>query len=136
MGPTSATGTISGLDKQCVPLIGCNCPGGGHGSLQVYGTYVLDTSVTTPFHDERAVVHVNPTHISIPSETILALSNVEIQITRRGCSEVLDTIHIAVPSDQNKVIQATSAKGYFSATLQPGQIDISTTSVAPDADHH
>jgi hypothetical protein len=131
----SATGSISGVDKQCF-LGACNCPGGGHGKLQIFGTYVLDQPVTTPFHDQREQVHVNPTHVSIPSETILALTEINVQITRKGCSQVLDTIHIAVPSDQNKVIQATSTNGYFVATFQPGQVDIATTNLAPDADHH
>jgi hypothetical protein len=132
----TASGTIYGLHKQCGPFNICNCPGGGHGNLHLFGTYVVDKLQTTPFHDERSVVHVNPTHISIPSETVLALTSVDIQITRKGCAQVLDTIHIAVPADQNKVVQATSANGFFVATLQPGQIDVSTTNLAPDADHH
>jgi hypothetical protein len=131
----TATGSVHGRSKQCVFGV-CNCPGGGHAKLRVFGSYVVDQVLTTPFHDEREVVHINPTHVSIPSETILALNTVDVQITRKGCSQVLDSIHIAVPSDRNKVVQATSANGYFEATLQPGQLDISTTSHAPDADHH
>jgi hypothetical protein len=37
----TASGTITGLDKDCVNLIvgrACNCRGGGHGTLQIFGT--------------------------------------------------------------------------------------------------
>jgi hypothetical protein len=44
----SASGSVFGVDKQCIPGSGffggggiCNCPGGGHGWLQIAGTYKL-----------------------------------------------------------------------------------------------
>lgn len=129
----SATGTITGLDEQCAGPF-CNCPGGGHGKLNVSGTYVTTQTVTSPFHDEREVTHVNPTHISIPSETILKLSSVDFQITRKGCTQVLDTVHISVPPDANRIIQADSTNGFFEVTLQPGQADVVTTKNAPNVD--
>lgn len=128
-GPVaSATGTVSGRDKQCVLGV-CNCPGGGHGKLRLFGTYVVSQTVTSPFHDERQVTHVNPTHISIPNDGLLKFNTVDLEITRQGCSKVFDTIHFAASSDPNRIIQATSTNGYFSATLQPGQVDVQSTDV-------
>lgn len=126
----SATGTISGLNKQCVLGV-CNCPGGGHGKLRLFGTYVISQTVTNPFHDEQQVTHVNPTHISVPNDPLLKFDTINLEITRKGCSKVLDTIHFAVPAEPNRIIQATSANGFFSATFQPGQVDVQNTDIAP-----
>lgn len=124
----TATGTITGLDTVCIGLFGAcaakNCPGGGHARLVLSGTYVVNQAVSRPFHDERDGVHTNPTHISIPSDTLLKLSAVDVRITRRGCARVLDTIHISVPSDASRIVQASSAQGLFTSVLQPGQLEI------------
>src|ERR1700747_3192827 len=48
----TASGTIYGLHMQCGPFGICNCPGGGHGNLHLFGAYVVDKVLTTPFHYE------------------------------------------------------------------------------------
>lgn len=49
--------------------------------------------------------------------------------------KIFDTIHISVPVERTQIVEVTSANGFI-ATLLPGQMDLATTGLAPDADCH
>lgn len=77
-----AQGTIVGLDTQ--GFIVKNCPGGGHGTLEVFGTYYLDKQHQEPFEYPQTSTlindngHVNfslPAEIALPASTSVAAIN-------------------------------------------------------------
>jgi len=58
---------------------------------------------------------VNPTHLPIPTETILTLAMVDVEITRNGCPQVIDAIHMAITVEHTQIVQVTSSGGYLIA---------------------
>jgi hypothetical protein len=111
-----------------------NCPGGGHGALHLFGTYMLPQSVKKPISDSKSTV-IRPgdvAHITTPSGSQIRTLKVHLNMSRLGCSQKFDSAEILVPEDQ-RIVEATSTSGFFNATVHPGQIDIENTKILPDA---
>jgi hypothetical protein len=126
-----AEGNIRGLDNQCIgggliPRI-CNCPGGGHGTLQIAGTYKVPQSNTANVANvpvgSYVLSHGNVTAI-LPSDAAVTVKSVTITVTRRGCPTVADTINIAMPPNPLQAVTQTSANGGFVSTFRQNQISI------------
>jgi hypothetical protein len=72
-----AQGTIVGLDKQGV--IVKNCPGGGHGRLEVFGTYFMDVEHKEPYeYPTQSTIVSEPARCTLPSEISLPLSTASV----------------------------------------------------------
>lgn len=161
----TATGTITGLDKQGV--IVKNCPGGGHAVLALTGTYAVDAAHTEEYkYPQTATLAYSKANFSLPVEVIIsrtaaaqfnsggwlasvgitgffeaaisAASNaiskstntttqssatvkyftVQVEIRRKGCAQIVDTITINIPSSDNQQVVQTSKQGMFKATYQ------------------
>lgn len=66
-----ASGSINGRNKDWLG----NCPGGGHGKLQVYGTYYMDTTHHEPYTYEQSVTMISDkVALSLPAEVALPVS--------------------------------------------------------------
>ena len=131
----SASGSIFGVDKQCVPGSGifghggiCNCPGGGHGWLQIAGTYKVQQSTTSDVSNailgSYVLSHGNVS-AQLPSDAAISIKSVLISISKKGCATAVDTIRIAAPSNSLQQVSQTSENGGFVATYRQNQLTIS-----------
>jgi hypothetical protein len=124
----TASGSITGLDKG---FLG-NCPGGGHGTLQLSGTYVLPQAVKKDISDSKKTV-IQPgstVHMSMPSGSQIQTKHVHLEMARLACTQQFDSVDIDVPEDQ-RIIQSNTEHGYFEITLHPGQIEVTNTQILP-----
>jgi len=87
----SASGTISGVDNQCVgggllPKI-CNCPGGGHGTFQIAGTYKVPVTTTNNVANSPVGSYVR-THRNVtavlPADAAVSIKSVAIKGNRKN----------------------------------------------------
>jgi|GEM_PF-6525235 len=139
----TATGTIRGRDRDCVPVVSqvlglitgpkysCNCPGGGHGALQLSGTYRVPVTSTDPAANGLAgafALTSESASYTLPSDTSLKLSNVIVEIHRKSCSAQFDALRINVPDNTNLAVSQASEKGYFSTKYQFGQLMLTKAS--------
>jgi len=130
----TASGTITGYDRDCITILGarvCNCRGGGHGALQIYGTYMVTQSVTSPYVLDRATVSREKADITLPSESGLKLTKCLIQVFRTGCNVAIDSVEMPIPEDQQTIVSQNSTKGYFRATIQKAQLTLTATDLLP-----
>jgi len=138
----SATGSITGRNRECY-IVGdvvrgltfgivnrrsvCNCPGGGHGSLRVFGTYkVTVDTVSNEKYELNPPVTMTGVHAfaTLPSDSSFSASMIMVDIKRQRCSEIFDRFVIAVPDNPNLGINHTSENGIFKATYRLGQLTI------------
>jgi hypothetical protein len=54
----------------------------------------------------------------------MSYRTVTVDIFRKNCPQILDTIQINVPVDQNQSVTVTSQQGLFKATLQKGSLEV------------
>ncbi len=122
----TASGTVYGIDKQC--FVACNCPGGGHGNLQIAGSYKVPVSTTSNVANapvgSYVLSHGNVTAV-LPSDAAVAIKSISISISKRGCPTVADTISIAMPANPLQAVAQTSANGGFVATYRQNQVSVS-----------
>ncbi|MDU0923283.1 hypothetical protein RXR22_23960 [Raoultella ornithinolytica] len=130
----SASGTIRGLDKDCLPgssLFGgytCNCPGGGHGTLMISGTYKTPNTNVTSLTDVtvgKYNISNRGVSLSLPSDAAVTKKAISISITRKNCPAVFDKVALALPTNPLQIATQTSSEGHFEATYQLDQVTIS-----------
>lgn len=124
----TASGSITGLDKQCVFGV-CNCPGGGHGTLNLTGTYVIPVTSTAPYNSASTVTAASDGSIVVPSADGLKLTSITIRFKRKGCGQVLDEATFTVPDDPNRNVQQTSRNGYFTVNYDRGNVTFAGTAL-------
>jgi len=125
----TASGSITGLDKGFMG----NCSGGGHGKLQLSGTYMLPQAVQKDIADSKKTV-IQPgsaVHMSMPSGSQIQTKHVHLVMSRLACTQQFDSVDIDVPEDQ-RIVQSNSEKGFFEVTIHPGQIEVTNTKMLPD----
>ncbi|UCI19917.1 hypothetical protein FJ970_02795 [Mesorhizobium sp. B2-1-8] len=128
----TGSGSMRGRNKDCIkiPPFGpnvCNCPGGGHGTLQISGTY----KVPEPTNEDLTGVEVgayvlkggSDVSASLPEDATVIIKKVEVSVARRACEAQLDSISINVPNANQRLSQ-TSKLGLFQATLWNGQLNV------------
>ncbi|MET4493546.1 hypothetical protein [Bradyrhizobium sp. LA7.1] len=128
----TGSGSMRGRNKDCikVPPFGptvCNCPGGGHGTLQISGTY----KVPEPKNENLDGVDVgayvlkggSDVSTSLPADATVTIKKVQVSVARKACETELDSIAINVPAANQKLSQ-TSNSGLFQATLWNGQLNV------------
>lgn len=129
----TGSGTIRGLDKHCIPGTGflgrggvCNCPGGGHGTMQITGTYSMPTNTTATFSNAAAheTRFISNFEMSIPSDTSRQVQRIDISVARPQCSSQLDAVSMQVPADQTIITKQTSANGHFAAQYRNQRLSV------------
>jgi hypothetical protein len=128
----TGSGSMRGRNKDCVkiPPFGpnvCNCPGGGHGTLQISGTY----KVPEPRNENLDGIDVgayvlkggSDVSTSLPTDVTVAIKKVDVSVARKACETQLDSISINVPAANQKLSQ-TSNSGLFQATFWNGQLNV------------
>jgi hypothetical protein len=127
----TGTGSMRGRDRDCVgggliPRI-CNCPGGGHGTLQISGSYKVPEARTDELNNVEvgnyALIGDGDVSASLPSDTTLQIKKVNISIARKECPTALDNVSINVSNPALQITQ-TSSTGLFQAKLWNGQLNL------------
>lgn len=118
----SGVGTMRGRDREWTG----NCPGGGHGSFRIRGSYevpVVSTNEETG--DRRAFTASSPLGLTAALGIDPALTGVivDVSISRAACETELDHITIPVANHAARTEQP-SDKGRFRAVVQNGGIRI------------
>ena len=139
----TASGTMRGLDLNCFVrdvftggifgrLIGktfCNCPGGGHGTLQLTGTYKVPQTSTSSFRDDSVPPYrfVENFDSSIPSDTARQIQVIDVELRRARCDNPLDMIRLQIPADATAVATQAAQNGLFKATYKNQRLTIERT---------
>lgn len=100
-----ATGWLNGLDKQFL-----NCPGGGHGTLTLFGTLSLSTESTEPVAAIQmgiSEIRRDPITFAAPSDTDLQIQTFRIEIRPQGSSGAYSLIELPVSAENVGQIQQT-----------------------------
>jgi hypothetical protein len=127
----TGSGSMRGRDRDCVgggliPKI-CNCPGGGHGTLQISGSYVVPEPKVENLNGVKVgdytIIGNSDMSTALPLDATVQIKNVGVSIARKACQTNLDTISINVPTDNSNVSQ-NSSSGLFKATFWNGQLNV------------
>jgi len=138
----TASGTIRGLDRTCIyrdvltaglfGLIGnrdlfCDCPGGGHGTLTVTGSYKAPFTEIKNFKDESAVANrfLENFEASIPSDSARTVKQMNIVLRRPGCEKTLDSLDLNVPAEPTAIASQDGVNGLFNASYRNQRLTIS-----------
>jgi hypothetical protein len=131
----SSSGNIRGLNKRCIPGTGifggggvCDCPGGGHGTLQISGSYKTPNTNVTPLSNVPVGVYSisnRSVSVSLPTDAAVTKTAISVSITRKNCPAIFDAITLALPANQLQMATQTSTGGHFEATYQLGQVTVS-----------
>ncbi len=109
-----------------IPRI-CNCPGGGHGTLQISGNYVVPEPKVEDLNGVKVgdytVIGNSDMSTALPLDATVQIKNVGASIARKGCQTILDTISLNVPVANSNVTQ-NSTSGLFKATFWNGQLNV------------
>jgi hypothetical protein len=119
---TTATGSIRGLNKQCAIFSICNCPGGGHGQLRVFGTYTLDDPGLRSFTARQTLRGGSSVQFKLPSPDTWTLNHLIIRVTKTNCATELDRFE--VDSNTTSTRQLTSVRGLFMGQIVGGVITV------------
>jgi hypothetical protein len=119
----TATGVVHGLDK-----VFFNCPGGGHGQLELHGSYKVRVPLTQAVENESAgqtVLRAHaPVKMSLPSETSLSLSRVLLDFVHEKCGQSHDEVALNAPENPNQTVTQASRHGRYEATLRLREIEV------------
>jgi len=131
----TGAGSITGRDRQCFVIgglfgrhNGCNCPGGGHGWLQIAGSFKVPT--TTVEQINNAVVGAYTVHegssvsVSLPTDSSVAIKKIDVQISRKSCPKQYDQININGPASPLQKVDQNSNNGFFKSSFWNGQLAI------------
>jgi hypothetical protein len=129
-GRVVGSGSITGLDVQRIPLgfgsVG-NCPGGGHGELIVFGSYVTQRSGEQRFVESLSgTIGISPDEarrlrLTLPTASDVRLDVITVSV-RRG-EEVLDTARVTLNGTE-KSAPVQSEKGLFTASVDHGEVEV------------
>ncbi|MDX0760535.1 hypothetical protein GOD62_32565 [Sinorhizobium medicae] len=131
----TATGTVRGRDRECIvsdilsggifrAVVGrrtaCNCPGGGHATLQLSGSYKLPRTEEIPYEGEglNEQRFLNEVNVVLPSDDTKRVTGIYLLISRDQCTNVLDRINLDLPTDPSRVAEQSSVNGLFKATFR------------------
>lgn len=131
----TASGTVRGRDRECIvsdiltgglfrAVVGrrtaCNCPGGGHATLQLSGTYKLSRAEQVPFDREAMDEQrfLNEVNVALPSDDAKRVTGIYLLISRDQCGVVLDRINLDLPTDPSRTAVQSSVNGFFKATYR------------------
>jgi hypothetical protein len=134
----TATGTITGLDRDCVPIVGgilrqftgsysCNCRSGGQGYLAVSGTYQVPKTKVDTFTDAAVGKYVMANgHLSasLGTDSSVKLAKITVLIKRKDCPAELDTVTLMLPENPLAAVTQSSERGMFKSTFRGGQLII------------
>ena len=135
----TGTGSATGLDRDCYvvgQVIGwvfgernvCNCRGGGSGKLQISGTYNTTENSSTLLKNVSAGSFSYPgkseANYSLPNDSSVSKTAVDVNIHRRECTAQFDHVHIAVPANPHSPASANSEKGFIKAQLINDQMSL------------
>lgn len=124
----TCAGSIRGRDREWTG----NCPGGGHGTIFLRGSYTTKRDDSQPWKQETTAALVGPEVKFAIGDTNVSTKTVEIEVRRAACTAVLDSATVQVPNDRNQRVQQGSKGGFFAATLQRGDLTISKAPSAND----
>lgn len=119
----TVTGTIRGLNKD---FFG-SCPGGGHATLHIVGTYVVTDITTVPANDApgaRIAMRDRRLSHTLPTQQDVTLNRIDAHVYRAACPRLYDRLSIQRPDIAAAEVESTSANGFFKATLRGQQLDI------------
>lgn len=119
----TGTGAMRGRDREWTG----NCPGGGHGSFRIRGSYEVPVTSTSPVSGERRNFTASaPLGLTAALGIDPALTGVtvDVSISREACAAELDHITVPVANHAARTEQP-SDNGRFRAVVQNGSIRIS-----------
>ena len=121
---------VRGGNKDCF-VVGCNCPGGGHGRVAVWGTMRSIVSTQTAFSDElvaRAVMRGAERYDTValgPNQTVSSIKVEVRRLNNRGrCEALADQIVVNLEPELKDTKRATTQKGMFEITTDGRQVSI------------
>jgi hypothetical protein len=136
----TASGTVRGRDRECVvdiitgglfsKIVGrktvCNCPGGGHATLALNGTYKLPVTSESEFKNEALPEQkfVSELDLVLPSDDAKRINKVDLHIARDGCGEDFDSVDLNLPKEPTGIATQTSANGHFKATFRSEHLQL------------
>jgi hypothetical protein len=137
----TASGTVRGRDRECIvsdilsggvfrAVVGrktaCNCPGGGHASLQLEGSYKVSETLETAFKDGTIAPHrfIESYDNSMPSDSTRQIQAIEMDVRRPRCDKPLDTIVMKFPIEPTAIVTQNSQNGLFKATFRNERLRI------------
>jgi hypothetical protein len=127
----TGTGRIRGLNRQCGPFNICNCPGGGHATFNIAGSYKIRRPTSQALTDqpgELVILTAKGGQMTVPGDDSVKINTLKIRIARKGCPTPLDEVTINAPDDANQIVSQPSKNGLFTASLQRRQVSIAGTS--------
>jgi hypothetical protein len=124
-GALSASGALTGPPKVCSPDKLCACSTNGQGFLEISGTYRISRSA----NGRKLVADLAPlafplgglAHQAFGSEQLRLL---KIDVARRDCPVVADTMTIALGEDAGASGAAVSKSGAFRALFEDGRLSV------------
>jgi hypothetical protein len=127
---TTTTGScwVRGGNRDCF-LGACNCPGGGHGRVAVWGSVTTHQVDTADFRDElvyqTTMLSDSEVFATLPAATNTIVKKLNVQIQRTNstamCPNLYDEISVDLPINSDG---AQSAQG-VTATSKDGQFEVS-----------
>jgi hypothetical protein len=134
----TATGSITGRDRQCYVIgglfgrkNGCNCPGGGHGWLQISGTYKVPTTTIEQINNAVVGTYTIPqgsgASVALPADTSVTVKAIDVQISRKSCQKQYDDIGINAPALPLQHVDQNSENGSFKSSYWNGQLTVTST---------
>ena len=138
----TASGTVRGRDRQCIvtdvlsgglfrAIVGrktaCNCPGGGHGTLLLQGTYKMPKIVQQNFADIQipAQKFLDNTDVILPSDAARRIQEIKVSIARPQCSVNMDQATLSLPTDATAIASQKTENGMFDIVYRAERLSIS-----------
>ncbi len=124
-GAISASGALTGPPKVCSPDKLCACPKNSQGFLEISGTYRLSQSAA----GRKALADLAPLAFprgGLAQRTFGAepLRLLKIEVARRDCPSVSDTMTIGLGEDAGATGAAVSKTGTFRALFEKGRLSV------------
>lgn len=122
----SVVATVKGADSVNL-VLGKNCPKGGHGEIQLSGTYTYPTTSEDLFSFEGSSLLVKEVTISTPATASTKAEKVNVELRRRNCPTVLDSADMVLTDVAIQGGKQSSKNGLFEVSYDKGQVHISGT---------
>jgi hypothetical protein len=123
-----AVGQLIGGPKVCSPEKQCTCAVPAQAWFGAYGTYVVRDATPELKSETMGKTLTFPAggvaEASIAAPGGQALQHLDLPVTRRGCSTVVDKIGVAIGQDPDQEYEGISASGVFRASFKGGALKI------------
>ena len=115
----TATGLVRGLNKTWLG----DCPGGGHGQLELQGSFKIRVTQSQAVENESAGATIltarTPVRLSLPSEPTLVLSRVHLDFAHEKCAQNHDEVALNAPENPNLAVTQNVTDGPLRSDAAP-----------------